>query len=138
MRFFRYIAVQMAAYGLDMGSFLVALHLLQAEPIVANILGKVVAGIFAFFAHRSFTFSVSTEGRNGNQVTRYFILLALNIPLSSVALSLVFNVVSAPVLAKFISDAICVAVTYWLSKRYVFPEPSKNTVDATRQQNGTP
>lgn len=136
MKFVRYIAVQVVAYGLDMGGFLVVFGLMGAGPIIANVFGKIVAGIFAFFVHRRFTFGVATEEKHGRQAGLYFMLLALNIPLSSAALSLVFLVVSPSVFAKFISDVICVFVTYWLSKKYVFPRPRISSVDSTDQRNG--
>lgn len=127
MRFARYIAVQVLAYGLDMGSFLLALSWWGAQPLLANVFGKVVAGCFAFFAHRSFTFDAAADARRGSQAVMYTLLLALNIPLSAAALAVVLAVVPHPVLAKFLSDVICVLVTYWLSKRYVFSAREKSS-----------
>ncbi len=125
MRFVRYVAVQLLAYGLDMGSFLVALGFWGAQPLVANVVGKVVAGCFAFFAHRSFTFGTAAAGGQASQAFMYTLLLALNIPLSAAVLAMVLTVVPHPVAAKFLSDVICVLLTYWLSKRYVFSAKQK-------------
>lgn len=120
MRFVRYISVQVLAYGLDMGSFLLALGWWGAPPLLANVFGKIVAGCFAFFVHRSFTFNVASGGRQGSQAIMYTLLLALNIPLSAAVLATILAVLPHPVAAKFVSDVICVLATYWLSKRYVF------------------
>ena len=72
-----------------------------------------------FRSHRAFTFG-ATEVRAGQQAVRYFALLALNIPLSAAVLTAILWVVTDPVVSKFFSDVICVAITYWLTKRYVF------------------
>lgn len=47
-------------------------------------------------------------------------LLILNIPLSSLALSLMLTITSITVIAKVVADAVCVFITYWISKRFVF------------------
>jgi putative flippase GtrA len=120
MRFVRYVSVQVLAYGLDMGGFLLALKL-TAAPLLANICGKLLAGVFAFFTHRSFTFRLAGHHRHHRQAVMYFALLAFNIPLSTTVLWLVLHLLSAyPVAAKFLADVVCVLLTYWLSKTYVF------------------
>jgi hypothetical protein len=43
MKFFRYLGVQVFAYGLDMGGFLAALHWLHAGPLQSNLVGKLIA-----------------------------------------------------------------------------------------------
>jgi putative flippase GtrA len=120
MKFLRYISVQLFAYVLDMGGFVLLLSTIRADPIVANIFGKVLAGLFAFLAHRNFTFNEARNENKGRQAGMYFLLLALNVPLSSAALSVVLWIIPHPVFAKLISDVVCVAVTYWASKKYVF------------------
>lgn len=120
MKFLRYVGVQVVAYGIDMGSFLLFLHLAGFGPLTANVLGKLLAGLFAFFAHRAFTFAVPGADRQASQALRYFLLLALNLPLSSLVLAALLQVIAAEVPAKFLADVVCVCLTYWLSKHYVF------------------
>ncbi len=136
MTFVRYIAVQVVAYALDMGGFLLIFNLLATGPITANVFGKILAGVFAFLAHRSFTFGVENGEKAGRQATMYFALLALNVPLSSAALGLVLFAVSSPVLAKLIADVVCVFITYWLSKKYVFAPGSSSSAESTIQRSG--
>ncbi len=133
MTFFRYVAVQIVAYGLDMGGFLVVLGLFGVGPIVANVFGKIAAGIFAFFAHRHFTFGHKSAERQGRQALMYFLLLALNIPLSSAALGLILLVITAPVPAKILADVISVFMSYWLSRKYIFPGGSSQSAGAAVQ-----
>jgi len=142
--FLRYVLVQVVAYGLDMGSFLLLVG--GAGPLLANVIAKVLAGTFAFFAHRHITFRLIAEpagqsqtgrvqsgpsqtGHNqpGRQAVRYAMLLAANIPLASLLLLAVLVLVPVPVIAKFIADVICVGLTYWLSRHLVFraERPSK-------------
>lgn len=120
MRFVRYLLVQVLAYGLDMGGFVLLFAHFGVDPLVANVVGKVLAGLFAFVAHRSFTFGVAEAGGTGQRAVRYFTLLALNIPFSSLVLSAMLWAIPMAVVAKFVTDAICVFLTYWLSKRFVF------------------
>lgn len=120
MRFLRYLLVQGVGYGVDMGSFLLLITQLAMAPLTANIISRVTAGVFAFFIHRSFTFEGAHEGRKMQQAGKYFILLVLNIPLSSATLALVLWILPFPVAAKFLADVSGVFTTYWLSKRFVF------------------
>lgn len=119
MTFARYVAVQLAAYALDMGMFLVLLHGGIAGPVPANVAAKIAAGAFAFFAHRAFTFRLGGTARAG-EATRYAILLALNVPLASALLAALLHVVPHPVAAKFLADVVCVGLTFLLTRRAVF------------------
>ncbi|WP_053146224.1 GtrA family protein [Pseudomonas sp. P97.38] len=119
MTFARYGAIQLLAYALDMGTFLLLLVFFRDEPVLANIAGKGVAGLFAFFLHRHFTFK-SNQGNGKAQALSYFALLAVNIPLASALLSAGLYVVDHPSAVKFVADVACVFVTYWISKWFVF------------------
>lgn len=119
MEFARYIGVQLLAYVVDMGGFIALTHL-DVPPLWANVSSKVLAGLFAFLAHRAFTFEGSTQHAATGQAMRYWLLLALNIPLSSGVLAALMMVVDSPFLSKFMADALCVVLTYWLSRKFVF------------------
>jgi len=124
MTFVRYVAIQLLAYGIDMGLFMIVLHSGTAGPILANVLAKIAAGIFAFIVHRSFTFRVSDNNTAMiKQAIRYFPLLVLNVPVASGILALLLVWITQPVAAKLIADVVCVALTYWLSKHLVFTGP---------------
>ena len=135
MTFVRYVAIQVLAYGLDIGVFLLLLQTDLAEPIWANVFAKFVAGVFAFIVHRWFTFQAAESGVIRQQAIRYFVLLALNIPVASAILAFLLVWIDTPVASKFIADIICVALTYALSKHFVFtgqsqgPESDKVTRD---------
>lgn len=120
MRFARYVSVQVAAYAIDMGGFVLLSKYLYVPLLVANVISKLVSGIFAFSVHRAFTFRLNSSDRTFKQATSYFVLLALNLPISALILHAVLQVVTWAVAAKFISDVICVLINYWLSKRFVF------------------
>lgn len=120
MTFVRYVAIQLLAYGIDMGVFLIVFKSGLTGPIEANALAKLAAGTFAFTAHRNFTFRVGERSSIRHQATRYFLLLILNIPIASIILALLLAWITQPVAAKFIADIVCVALTYGLSKRFVF------------------
>ena len=120
MKFFRYILIQLVAYVLDMGGFLVLFGVLALNPIAANILGKLGAGIFAFTAHRNITFKSNHKKDKTAQARRYFMLCMLNIPLSSMLLLLLLKCMPYTVLAKFMADVSCVFFNYWMNKTFVF------------------
>lgn len=125
MTFVRYAAIQLLAYGIDMGLFLIVFKSGLSGPIIANVLAKLSAGIFAFFVHRSFTFRVADSSAFRHQAIRYFVLLTLNIPVASAILAVLLVWIAEPVAAKFIADIVCVALTYGLSKYFIFTGPQK-------------
>ncbi|NCT57041.1 MAG: GtrA family protein [Legionella sp.] len=120
MKFFRYIMIQLFAYVIDMGSFLVMLGFFMLNPMIANILGKLAGGVFAFVAHRNITFKSNHKKDRAAQARRFFMLSLLNIPLSSMALMMLLYGVPYVVLAKFMADVSCVFLNYWINKTFVF------------------
>lgn len=119
MTFARYVAVQLAAYALDFGAFIALLWGVAADPIAANVAAKVIAGTFAFFVHRSFTFRVAGT-RIGGEAVRYGLLLALNVPVASGLLALLLAVVPHAPTAKVLADVVCVGLTFLLTRHGVF------------------
>ena len=104
-----------------MGAFLLALHIGLLTPVISNVISKIAAGIFAFILHRSFTFKSEEDSSKLNQAIRYFSLLLINIPLSSVILSFfLIWLADFPEIAKVISDVIYVAINYFLAKYFIF------------------
>tara|TARA_R110002126_G_scaffold110918_2_gene248634 strand:- start:165957 stop:166334 length:378 start_codon:yes stop_codon:yes gene_type:complete len=120
MKFFRYIIIQLLAYVIDMGSFLLMLGFLVFNPIAANIIGKLAGGIFAFIAHRNITFKSNHKKDKAAQARRFFMLSMLNIPLSSMLLFVLLTCVPYTILAKFMADVSCVFFNYWVNKTFVF------------------
>ncbi|MDF1828324.1 MAG: GtrA family protein [Legionellaceae bacterium] len=120
MKFFRYIMIQILAYVIDMGSFLLMLGFFILNPIAANIMGKLAGGVFAFVAHRNITFKSNHKKDRAAQARRFFMLSMLNIPLSSIALMVLLQGVPYAVLAKFMADVSCVFLNYWINKTFVF------------------
>lgn len=121
--FSRYVAVQIVAYGIDMGSFLALSEWMGMHPVAANVVAKALAGTFAFFAHRRVTFAVHGRGGGTTQLLKYAVLLALNIPIASGLLALLLPWVAPPAAAKFVADMICVGLTFLLSRYLVFTAP---------------
>jgi len=104
--------IQLFAYVIDMGSFLVMLGFFMLNPMIANILGKLAGGVFAFVAHRNITFKSNHKKDRAAQARRFFMLSLLNIPLSSMALMMLLYGVPYVVLAKFMADVSCVFLNY--------------------------
>jgi putative flippase GtrA len=130
MIFFRYVVIQLLAYVIDMGVFLFVLHFGIAQSVWGNVMSKFAAGLFAFFAHRHFTFRVAGGVAASGQAIRYFFVLVLNIPVATAILALLQIWFAEPVVAKFIADVICVGLTYLLSKHLIFTGHSKKVGSA--------
>ena len=127
MTFLRYIAIQLLAYIIDLGVFLVALKVGLFGAIVSNIFSKIAAGCFAFVAHRNFTFDSNGSEDRFHQAVRYFLLLLLNIPVSSGILAIILIFIKEEVTAKILADIVGVALIFWLSKSFVFIKKQKDT-----------
>ena len=125
MTFIRYLGIQLLAYVLDLATFLVILKLGFFGPFVANVVGKLAAGFFAFIAHRKFTFCTNVVADRNRQATRYFFLLMINLPLSAGVLAVVLIWLDQLVIAKVVADLVSVSVTYWLSKSFIFVQRSQ-------------
>lgn len=124
--FVRYISIQLIAYLIDFGGFVIAVRFLGQDVFVSNIFAKLAAGLFAFFCHRRFTFAVEDSGLS--QAVRYFALLTLNIPVSSAVLGAFLWMSGQTYVAKFISDIVIVALTYLISKHVVFKKNASSPV----------
>lgn len=103
-----------------MGTFVLLHRVFEASVISSNILGKIVAGCFAFMSHRHITFSIARQGPLLPQFIRYSILLVANSLTSSALLALLLTLFSLPVAAKIVADTILIAVSFSLSKSVVF------------------
>lgn len=124
MTFIRYVGVQLVAYAIDLGVFVLLYHAAIAGPIAANVAAKIAAGLFAFHAHRSYTFRVEGAARIGREAAKYALLLALNVPLASALLALLMLVVPSATVAKIVADVVCVGLTFMLTRHGVFGQPS--------------
>lgn len=125
-QFVRYNLVQVAAYGLDFGGFVLLTHAFSVSPVPANASGKIVAGIVAFLLHKIYTFGQLSWSQAHREMLVYALLLGLNVPLSSAALlALMFVMPSAwPEAAKIVADTLCVGMTFFITRHFVFrPAP---------------
>jgi len=120
MSLVRYVGVQVFAYGVDLGLFLLLLGLAGAGPVTANVVAKVGGGLFAYLSHRHFTFGVSEHRGQVRQALLYLILWALNVPLSTALLGLLVLLDAPAVVAKVVADVMCVGLNYWISKNHIF------------------
>ena len=137
MKFVRYVAVQVVTYGLDFGLFLLLFALFGWGAVTANVIAKTLAGVSAFLAHRYFTFSVARGGNQARQALRYVALWSLNVPLATGLLALFLALGVPAVVAKVVSDVICVGLNYWVSRKYIFTgERDAADSAATLQEGG--
>lgn len=129
MIFARYVLIQLIAYAIDLGAFVLIVNTGLSGPILANISSKLAAGAFAFVCHRNFTFSANRHGDRWNQAVRYLILLGLNIPLTTILLGLAMMWIDNVTVAKIFADVAGVAITFCISKAFVFVGPRSKPLD---------
>lgn len=126
MMFVRYVFIQLIAYAIDLGVFVLIVSSGLSEPLVANISSKIAAGAFAFICHRNFTFDAKYRGSSGSQAIRYAVVLGLNIPLTTALLALAMLWIEHVTLAKVCADAAGVVITFWISRVFVFAGPGRS------------
>ncbi|MHC8349705.1 GtrA family protein [Pseudomonas sp. RT4P38] len=120
IQFARYLLVGGLTYCADLSVFLLLFNVFGMDLLLANMISKVLAGVFSFAAHRAFTFRVINAKGRAQQAVRYFTLLALNIPLSALILSAMLWITSMEVVAKILSDVLLVLISYAQSKFIIF------------------
>ena len=138
IRFVRYVAVQVATYGVDMGLFLLLFALSGWGALTANAIAKIVAGVSAFLAHRYFTFESARGGNQARQAVLYVALWSLNVPLATGLLALFLLPGVPAVIAKFVADVFCVGLNYWVSRKYIFTGGQGSAVAPGRTGLGDP
>jgi len=140
LTFLRYLAVQVVAYGIDVGVFFALFATGVAVPVVANLGGKLCAGGVAFLAHRRFTFRVQQPQGRASEAVKYFTLLALNAPISSLLLAGLLLFVTNVMAAKILADVLSVGLTFTLTKYVVFGARRRSVSHAadTRARSSEP
>jgi len=127
--FVKYLLIQVLLYFVDYGVFIIFLFISNDTPVYANIIGKISAGIVGCIVHRRFTFNISDSHNRYAHYIKYFSILALNIPLSSGILSLLLTFFPYPKPVKFLSDVICLFISFSLLKYFAF---TKNLTTKTK------
>jgi putative flippase GtrA len=118
-RLIRYLLVAVAAYVIDMGGYIFLIWG-SITPIVANVLVKILAAIFGFYAHRYLTYQIRNNDNIFNHAIKYFGLVLVYTPLSSLALLGMLQLISDPVLAKFMCDILLFVAVYWVTSKFTF------------------
>lgn len=117
----RYNLVQVLAYGLDYGVFWLVLALAPGQLVAANVASKLAAGVFAFVLHKYVTFQKRGTGRIVRELALYFALLGGNTVVATALLG-VLTAFLPPLAAKPVADVLCMAVTFVLTKVFVFKD----------------
>lgn len=120
MKFILYSFIQLIAYGIDMGGFLLLTHFGFLGPLPANISSKIAAAGFAFTMHRNVTFYTEHKKDKKAQAVRYITLCLVNIPLSSTLLLILLHYIPIAFVAKFIADVACVFFNYTINRYFIF------------------
>lgn len=119
IKFLKYNLIQLLAYGIELSIFFLILYILQNELLIANVLAKSCAGLFAFYFHKFYTFESNQKGQVKGEIIRYIAVLLANTVLGTSLLLLLANTFHEWV-AKIISDVITVGVTFFVTHHLVF------------------
>lgn len=116
-RFGIYSLVQFISYGLDFFSFFLIFYLIGIDPIISNVIVKLIVSIFAYFMHKKYTY----RGDSNNKSMMLFAFsVFLYIPISTAFLSLVILILPQAFIAKLTSDAILFLLSYKYNSYFVF------------------
>lgn len=116
----RYILIQLLAYGIEFGVFWLVLRGGGAPVAAANVAGKVAAGLFAFLAHRAWTFPGPQRRGPLAQAALYAGSLALNAGLATLLLLGLLRLDLAEAPAKLLADLGMIALTFLVSRQLIF------------------
>lgn len=131
MVFIRYLNGQFFVYLVDMSVFWILVKLMTIKPLLSNVIGKIVALLFAFTIHKNLTFGISGNKELQKQILRFLFVFWINTILSSFLLTFVLHFLKQSVLAKLFLDICFFIPNYWLCKRYIFFQPFKEGGEPT-------
>jgi putative flippase GtrA len=115
----RYLFVSVLIYAIDMGGYIVFIKC-GLNPLMANVLVKIFAALFGFFAHRHITYRLKNSDSLMHHAIRYFGLAIIYTPVSTLVLYVLFKVIPHLVIAKFIGDVLLFVVVYYITSKFVF------------------
>ena len=119
LQFIKYNIVQCVAYSIELGLFALLTYGFRVSDVGANVVAKVIAGGVAFVVHRHFTFRTDSPAGRAGSFVKYFVLLGVNVPLSSAGLVVLLHWIPA-LAAKICSDVAWVGLSFFLSRKVVF------------------
>lgn len=118
-QFFRYFVVAVLAYVIDLGGFWILINS-GVHATYANIMVKILAAMFGFFAHRMVTYQLREPDGIRSHAIKYFGLASVYTPISTLFLYFLLKIISSPVLAKIVADIVLFLATYAFTTCFVF------------------
>lgn len=122
-RFIRYFVVAILAYVIDLGGYGLLINYGIFAPL-ANMVVKIFAAIFGFFMHRMVTYQLRGAVGIRSHAIKYFGLVLIYTPTSSLVLYFLLMVMSSQILAKIIADIVLFVATYAFTTCFVFTSPA--------------
>jgi len=122
-RLARYLIVAVTAYVMDMLGYICLLYI-GVGPLLSNMTVKILSAIFTFFAHRYFTYQIKHNNGLLGHAIKYFTLVVIYVPMSSISLLLMLKIIHDPVIAKFICDVILFIAVYWITTKIAYLQSS--------------
>jgi putative flippase GtrA len=116
----RYNLVQVSAYVIDIGLFMVVVFLLPERLAIANFCGKAFAGVYAFIFHKYFTFRSVVGGGGKGEALRFTLLNIFTFFMSTFFLLLFTPYITDTFFSKLLADVICIGMTFLLANKLVF------------------
>ncbi|TBO34534.1 GtrA family protein [Aquabacterium lacunae] len=117
---FRYFCVMLMGYAVDLLGFLFLFKVLGIDAVPSSAISKALSSICSYFAHAIFTFRGKPGAISHASAAKYFFVVAINVPLSSLMLYFIDLVIASGVVSKISSDILMLLVTYVQTKFMVF------------------
>jgi putative flippase GtrA len=129
-----FLAVGLTSAAIDAGVFL-ALHSMGTPPAAASAVGFLSAFAVNYRGNRDLVFNFS---RAPGALSRYAILVAINLGLSSAGVWLLVGSGLLPVAAKLITMVMVAAINFAAMRLWVFPASTDVQQQATDPGAGPP
>lgn len=115
-----YVVVQLFVFLLDVVVFYAIATTFNQGIIVSNTLSRVVSGSLTFVLHRYLTFPDSQGSNLYKSAGKFFLLLALNVPITSGLIMLFEIAAGSLVTAKIAGDGVYFVFSFLVSKFLIF------------------
>jgi putative flippase GtrA len=116
----KYLAIQLAAYAVEMTTFQIFIFLDLKLIAVGNVAGKLAAGVFAFFMHGNVTFRGSKSRSFTSRVLLYALVLVLNSVISTALLIFLVYLGMNVTLGKLFSDVVLIIGSFAVTRQLIF------------------
>lgn len=130
-RFMRFLGVGALGFGVDIGTFALALHVAGLDPALARPLAFAVSVVFTWALNRRFTFAPQASAKKGRELLLYVVSSltagAVNLSVYFAITRMLGTAMPLPYLALAAGVGAGLVVNFLLYSRVVFRRPGQGS-----------